>query len=1137
MGIPTLFKWLSSKYPKIITNVIEELPQEIDGNSIPVDSSLPNPNGVEIDNLYLDMNGIIHPCCHPEDKPAPNTKEEMYIEIFKYIDRIFGMIRPRKVLYMAIDGVAPRAKMNQQRSRRFRAAQEEEIKRKDEEHIRREWEINHGQNYPMEKDEKKHFDSNCITPGTPFMDKLAICLRYYVTDRLNNDPGWANVKVILSDASVPGEGEHKIMDFIRRQRNQGMYDPNTKHVLYGLDADLIMLALATHEPYFYILREDVFAKANQRACTICGQSDHVANQCQGKAKEKLGQWDDQSKYFDLKPFVFVHISVLREYLNVEMIIHDAPFDWDLERAIDDWVFMCFFVGNDFLPHLPSLEIREGAVELLVDIWKTKAKNWGGYLTDSGDIYLERAQEVLEELGKIEDEVFRNRREGEERRRIQRFERKQENKKRGLQPKQEKRRYGAPPSTAVKLSKLAMMEQMNQLESLPVKGVSKEERHRLNSEAVQSRYPAKPKQFSHKNPSSTESNMHAAKKLKMALLAKKVDANPTGGLSMVDFMKKDEEEEEVIEESVAVPVEAVEDEIEETVEQGSVESATEIEEDPETGLPIIIKEDVDSDAEPPADDIRLWESGWKIRYYKNKFQVDVQDENFRQEIVKSYVEGLCWVLKYYYQGVQSWKWYYPYHYSPFASDFTSIGDLKIEFEKSQPFKPIEQLMGVFPAASKDHIPKPFHYLMTDPDSEIIDFYPTEFPIDLNGKKYLWQGVALLPFIDADRLLKAVEPLYSQITPEEQRRNTLGNEYLFCGGSHPMYDDLCSIYGNKANTETPLDKSKSDRMGGSVRQDPDVCFPGCTYHSPLSEFGMPDIENKSSISAFYFMPEIPKGYKFIAKLLKGVKMPLQLLTPDDHYAIRAGYSASDRGRRGGRGRFGNAANRMFRNGLALKPENSRSDNRGYNNGRGNEDRQDRYSNDRNDYRNNRNDDNRGGRGNRYEGNDQYSRNDYRNSDSSRYDRNDNYNGRDSRNYRNDQYDRNRSDYSRGGQYRDDNRYNSSRDNNYSRGGYDRDRGYTRKRDRNERETTYQQDNRRGYTQQVICNLIKNTGGYQPQYQPNLYFQPPAYQAPQPPVANQDGAALVANLLNQLGGANTGPNYNQFNQYNQYQPRPPQ
>jgi len=111
MGVPALFRWLTKKYSHLTNNV-----NEVD----------PSQNG-EFDNLYLDMNGIIHPCCHPQDKDAPPTEDLMYVEIFKYIDRVFRMVRPRKLLYMAIDGVAPRAKMNQQRSRRFRAAKDAQI--------------------------------------------------------------------------------------------------------------------------------------------------------------------------------------------------------------------------------------------------------------------------------------------------------------------------------------------------------------------------------------------------------------------------------------------------------------------------------------------------------------------------------------------------------------------------------------------------------------------------------------------------------------------------------------------------------------------------------------------------------------------------------------------------------------------------------------------------------------------------------------------------------------------------------------------------------------------------------------------------------------------------------------------------
>ena len=102
MGVPALFRWLSQKYPKIIGPVIEEQSQEIEGVKIPVDTTKPNPNGFEYDNLYLDMNGIVHPCSHPDDKPAPDSEEAMMLAIYEYTERVVNMVRPRKLLMIAV---------------------------------------------------------------------------------------------------------------------------------------------------------------------------------------------------------------------------------------------------------------------------------------------------------------------------------------------------------------------------------------------------------------------------------------------------------------------------------------------------------------------------------------------------------------------------------------------------------------------------------------------------------------------------------------------------------------------------------------------------------------------------------------------------------------------------------------------------------------------------------------------------------------------------------------------------------------------------------------------------------------------------------------------------------------------------
>lgn len=102
------------------------------------------------------------------------------------------------------------------------------------------------------------------------------------------------------------------------------------------------------------------------------------------------------------------------------------------------------------------------------------------------------------------------------------------------------------------------------------------------------------------------------------------------------------------------------------------------------------EEAEEEEEDPQanDEVRLWESGFKDRYYESKFDVNSENLQFRSSVALQYIKGLCWVLKYYYQGCASWNWYFPYHYAPFASDFVNIGGLSTKFEKGT--KPVRQV---------------------------------------------------------------------------------------------------------------------------------------------------------------------------------------------------------------------------------------------------------------------------------------------------------------------------------------------------------------------------------------------------------------------------------------------------------------
>ncbi|XP_023770012.1 5'-3' exoribonuclease 3 isoform X1 [Lactuca sativa] len=813
MGVPAFYRWLAEKYPMVVVDVIEEEAVEIDGIKIPVDTSKPNPNQIEYDNLYLDMNGIIHPCFHPEDRPSPTSFNEVFQCMFDYIDRLFVMVRPRKLLYMAIDGVAPRAKMNQQRSRRFRAAKDAADAAAEEERLREEFE-REGRKLPP-KQESQTFDSNVITPGTEFMAVLSVALQYYVHQRLNNDPGWKPIKVILSDANVPGEGEHKIMSYIRLQRNLPGFDPNTRHCLYGLDADLIMLALATHEVHFSILREVVFTPGQQDKCFLCGQIGHLAATCEGKAKRKAGEFDEKgnAEVVPKKPYQFLNIWTLREYLEYEMRIPNPPSKIDFERIVDDFIFICFFVGNDFLPHMPTLEIREGAINLLLAVYKKEFRSLNGYLTNGSKPDLKKVEQFIQAVGSYEDKIFQKRGRLHQR-----------------QAERIKREKSQAKSQAMRGDDAAP-----QMEPDSLVPVGRFQGSRLASGPSPSPYQP------HSQP----------RPQKLARLS----TSSSVGAAIVQA--------------------------ESSLENDVLDNKEEL----KTKLKGILrdKSDAFNSDQPEEDKIKLGVPGWKERYYEEKFSASSPEEleEIRRDVVLRYTEGLCWVMHYYYEGVCSWQWFYPYHYAPFASDLKDLGELNISFELGSPFKPFNQLMGVFPAASSHALPEHYRKLMMDPDSPIIDFYPTDFEVDMNGKRFAWQGIAKLPFIDEDRLLAEVSKVEHTLTEEEARRNSTMCDMLFVALSHTLspyifsLNDRCKQLSAKERVEVKeqIDPLASGGMNGYLSLcGGDPCPP--IFSSPVD--GMDDIMDNQVICAIYRLPEY---HNHISRPPAGVKPPKKTVTVDD------------------------------------------------------------------------------------------------------------------------------------------------------------------------------------------------------------------------------------------------------------------
>ena len=267
--------------------------------------------------LYMDSNSVVYDVIRDNDLSDPDQIIEQTIQ---YIERMIAVIQPTTLTYIAFDGVAPMAKMQQQRTRRFKS----EFMRSIQE----------------ETDPSKvasTFSTSQITPGTPFMNQLSARMNQH----FDPVPG-----VKVSTSLEPGEGEHKLMEHLRA------YEPTRVETIaiYGLDSDLIMLALyhQTATKQLYVFREaPEFFKSQIPV-----------------------------KFQDPKEPYFINIHALGH-----SILHEMRVSVPTTRHVDDYVFMCFLLGNDFLPHFPALNLRTHGIQAILDVYRAHLAPRSKYLVD------------------------------------------------------------------------------------------------------------------------------------------------------------------------------------------------------------------------------------------------------------------------------------------------------------------------------------------------------------------------------------------------------------------------------------------------------------------------------------------------------------------------------------------------------------------------------------------------------------------------------------------------------------------------------------------------------------------------------------------------------------------------------------
>lgn len=293
MGIPAFFKQIINKYPKTHAAKIED----------------------KVDYFFIDFNSMIYDVHNNIDKSVlmiTNTQYENFLisEVVKKLAELVKIVQPQKLLYIAMDGPAPRAKMVQQRSRRYKS-------------IMRKSYVDELQNVVGAKKSPITWDTVAISPGTKFMKKLSTAIKNKSLNYRNNK----DMKTVFSDSNVPGEGEHKFLHIIRDLSKNKMKD---NIVIFSPDADMIVLSMATMKDNIYIMRK------------VRTGSDAT----------------DIEKNYTLAGHQYLFLSI-DKYTNsyLETLNIDVG-KFNKQRIITDFVFLTFMGGNDFVMPIPYLEVKE-----------------------------------------------------------------------------------------------------------------------------------------------------------------------------------------------------------------------------------------------------------------------------------------------------------------------------------------------------------------------------------------------------------------------------------------------------------------------------------------------------------------------------------------------------------------------------------------------------------------------------------------------------------------------------------------------------------------------------------------------------------------------------------------------------------